>query len=364
MRWGPLSVRQLFWLAFTMMFPTVILLLAGDLLRLGGRYAWYTPLVAGVPAAGLAWLAGWVLARRGELTRTLSRALGPLGSRLALAVVWAGVGAYAVIVVREFAQFSLVTYVFEDVPIPVLTLLGLIPGGILAWLGPTLIGRAAQVVAPVLILVYAGILLAALPFSHILWVLPLLPRSFDFATLQPLARTWVFLAEPALLTLLADHLGEQARRAAGRVLAAAVGLSATLAAIGLWVMVADFGPPRAAQLTLPVFNLAKEATYGSFLEHLEVFLIPIVIMGISVKLSIFFWLWTQSGSSLTRGGRAVWLLVQLVAAGAASIVLIPNTVVLDEALFTVLARFALPALLAAFVLAYGVDALRHGRSSS
>lgn len=355
-----LSPRQLFWTAFLMMFPTILLLLPGDLLRLGGRYAWWTPLVAAVPAMMVVWGAGSLARRHGSLGAVALDRLGPVAGRIPLVVIGAALGAYTVVITREFAQVALATYVFESVPVSVLTVLGLIVAGLAAWLGMTVIARGAEVVAPTMIWVYLALVAASLPFSHVSWALPLIPRNAHFAALQPLGRTWVWLAEPVSLTLLLDRVDEPARRSGGRLLAGAVGAAALLTAVVLWAIVADFGPPRAAEFVLPFFNLSKEITLGSFLEHLEVVLIPIILMGGTGKLAIFYWLWADTGERLTAGGRDAWLLSGLIGLGAVSVAAFSNAVALDQALYWLLAQRALPVLLGAVAVTYGIATLRPG----
>ncbi len=360
MKRAPLTVRQLFWTTFLMMFPTIILVLPGDLLRLGGRYAWWTPVTAAAPATALNWAVGSLAARRGSLADALYGAFGPLLGRVPLVAVWAALGAYTVVITREFAQVAFATYVFEDVPISVLTFLGLVVAGLAAWLGLTVIARGTEVIGPLMIWVYLLLLAAALPFSHLVWALPLLPRNGHFADLQPLARTWVWLAEPLAATLMLDDVDPSARRATGFVLAGATASAALLTTIGLWVMVADFGPRRAAEFVLPFLNLSKEITFGAFLQHFEVFLIPVALMGGAGKMAIFYWLWSRSGERLTGAGRSVWLVAGVIALGAISVVAFSSVIALDQALYGVLAKLALPVLAGCICAAYAASALRRG----
>jgi spore germination protein KB len=361
-RRGRLSVRQLFWCTILLMFPTIILFLPGDLLRTGGRSAWWTPLVVAPPALGLLWATGALARRFGSPIRAARDAFGPVAMRLVAGLLWAVLALYTVVVVREFAQGAAITYVFEDVPVAVLTAMGLVPAASAAWLGLVVVGRTAEAVLPVLLVVYLGLLLALLPFSHPVWALPLRPEQASFVSLQPLARTGVWLVEPALVTLAADELGQQGLARLPAVLAGAAAAIAVLLALTVWLMVADFGPIRAAQLTLPIYEAAREATFGAFLEHMEALFIPVVLLGGTGKMALFYWLWTRTGRELTGGGAGVWLAGELVAGGAASVLFFRSAVQLDLALYTVLARFAVPALVGGILLAYTGAAWRARRS--
>lgn len=358
MKRDPLTARQLFWTAFLTMFPTILLLLPGDLLRYGGRDAFWTPLAAGVPAAALVWVVGALASHQGELTAACFRGLGPVVGRVVLAGVLAALAVYTVVATREYAQVAFVTFVFEDVPLWLLTAMGLVVAGMAAWLGLTVIARGAEIIAPLLLLVGALLLVAALPFSHALWARPLLPRNPRFAGVAPIALTWVWLVEPLMATLMLEHATAAARRVAGRTLAAATALAALATAVGLWVIVADFGPARAAELVLPLFNLTKEMAFGSFLQHLEVVLIPVALMGGAGKMAIFYWLFARAGERLTGASGRLWLVAGLIGLGAASVLLFGSVIAVGQALRSVVTPWAMPVLVGCMAAGYGAAALR------
>lgn len=359
MKRSPLTGRQLFWLTFLMMFPTIILLLPGDLLRIGGRYAWWTPLVAAAPSVPLLWAVGAAAKRYGSLSGVACAAFGRVGGRLLLLAACAAVGAYVVFITREFATLAAATFVYQDVPVPVLTVLGLTLAGFAAWLGLTVVARGAEIMGPLLLGVHLLASATALLFAHVSWALPLLPRNARFAELGALARTWIWFAEPLLATLMIDHVAEDARGSAGRILAAAVATAAIVTAFGLWTLVAVFGPVRAAQLQLPFFDLARDLTFGGYVEQiLELMLIPTVVMGAASKVAIFYWLWARSAEAATGVKRGLWLPVGLLGLGVVSVIAFGNVLALDRALYRVLAVFALPVLAGSIVVPYAVSAAR------
>lgn len=359
----PLSARELFWTTFLMMFPTILLLLPGDLLRYAGRYAWWTPLVAGVPACALSWIVGALAARYGDAGTAFVRALGPVAGRIPIAAVLASLAVYTTVATREYAQVAFSTFVFEDVPLWLLTMLGLMIAGMAAWLGLTVIGRGSEIMAPLLIWVHLFLFALALPFSHFIWARPILPRNPQFATLPPVALTWVWLVEPLAVPFMLSEVAADARRRAGPILAGASGLAAAITAVGLWVMVADFGPARASSLVLPMFNLAKEMTFGSFLQHLEVLLIPVALMGGAGKLAIFYWLLTRIGTNLTGGSGRVWLLASLALVGAASVWVFSNILAVGQVLRVLVTPWAMPVLVGGVLAGYLATAAGHKRRS-
>jgi hypothetical protein len=363
MRREPLTAHQLFWTAFIMMFPTMLLMLPGALLRMGGRYAWCTPLVACLPAAALVWIVGGLAGRYGGLATVLGQAMGPVLGRLPLLVVWGALSIYVLTIVRESSVLAAMTFVVGDVPLWLLTLLGVFLAGVGAWLGLTVLARLSEFLGPVMVAAHVLLLAAAIPFVHVLWARPLIPRNADFLHLSPMALLWVWLAEPLATTLMCDHLDADARRRAGRALAGATVAAAAMTSLGLWVIVADFGPARGAQLGLPFFNLAKEITMSAFLQHLEALVIPIALTGSAAKTGVFFWLWNRAGTQLTGSAPARPLVIGMLGAGLAagavvSLLAFANAVSLEDFMIGVLARWALPALVAAVGAAYGVAALR------
>lgn len=350
---GSITSPQLFWTALLSMLPTMITLLPGELLRQGGRWAWWTPLVAAPPAAALAWIVGWFASRGGDLVAQAHVALGPIAGRLLLAAACAATGAYTVVIVREVAEGVRATYVSGNVPLGALVLMALLPAGILAWLGPVVIARVAALVAPTLTAAYLGGLAVAIPVLHMIWALPLLPGDGRFAAWPPVGIAWVWLVEPALVGVLVAHrLEPGARQRAGRVLAGVTLAAAGLLALGLWTLVADFGPPRAAQLTLPFQLFAEDLPYSPYLEHLDTLVLPVQMLSGLGKLGIFLWLWSRlaGGVSQRRWAHAA-LLCGAVAAGILGLVLFPNALAVDRSLYG-LADFALPVLTGAMLLPY------------
>lgn len=363
MKGNLLSARQLFWTAFLMMFPTIILLLPGDLVRLGGRYGWWTPLADALLTVPLVGVLGRLAGRHGDAVAVPLDRLGPILGRIIVLLLWAGLGAYAVIITREFAAVAETTYVSGDVPLAVLTALGLIVAGLAARLGIVVVARGAEVMAPALLAVLVALAVAALPTVHVIWALPLLPRNAGFAAPQALGRTATFLIEPALLALVMGQADRPTRRRAGTILAGATAAAAGLTAVFTWAMIAQFGPPRAGEVLIPFFLMAKRIMLGSFLTHLELLFIPIILAGGAGKMAIYYWLWVRCGEGLTGGGRGVWLILGLLGLGTASVIALPNPIVLDRSMYVVLTLGALPTLLAALLLTYGFAAVLRPRGT-
>lgn len=358
---GPLSPTQLFFILLLAVFPTMVMLLPGDLARLGGRYAWCTPLAAVVPASLAAWVFGAAAARRGGTVRAALRGWGPWLGRVLLLTQALGLGAYTVVVAREAAEISSVTLVAATVPVWLLACLTMVPAVALAGLGPVVTGRAALIIGPVAVVLYLGILLAMLPSVHAIWALPLLPRNTRFLGGQALGRTWVWLVEPSFLgAVLLEYGGPATRRRAGGLLALAVATSAGLTAAGTWVMVAELGPRGAAAAGLPLLGIVNRVSFGPFVQHVQTATLPVEAMGTALKLAVFLWAWTRVVRGVVGGGSRWILALGATVSLGLGLGLFPNVLALDRALYTWLALWAAPGLMAGLLLIYGAAALRRG----
>ena len=362
---GRLTNGQLFGLMFLAVFPTMVMLLPADLIRLGGRYGWWTPLLAGVPAVFAAWLAGAAGGRAGDSVSAATRGLGPVAGRVLLLVEWLALGAYVIVVIREAGEISAVTLVTANIPVWILTVMSMAPAALLVWFGPVVLGRTAVLIWPVVFFMYAVVLAAILPSSHVIWALPLIPRNARFAAWQPLLRTWVWEAEPAFLgAAFMDHVRPSARKAAGRTLLLAVAASATLTALGTWSMVAVAGPRGVAAGSLPVLDLVNRITAGDAVQHLQSVVLPVEMMGLVLKVGVFLWVWSRLGQRIVGRATDAVLAVEAVVGLTVATAVFPNALAIDRATYAWLARGALPVLVGGPTVAYAAALRRRAGGSA
>lgn len=359
---GSLTAVQLLAVLLLAVFPTMAMLLPGDLVRLGGRYGWWTPLLAAAPATLLAWLAGVLGTRVGDSVSAALQGLGPVAGRALLFVEWLALGAYVVVTIRESGDISAATLISANVPVWILTVLSMLPAVLLVWVGPVVLGRTAALIAPVLVFMYVAVLAGALPAVHVVWALPLLPRNGRFAAWHPMLVTWVWEAEPLFLGAgLLHQVQASAQRTAGRTLALAVAASALLTALGTWTMVAAAGPQGVAAAALPVLEVVNRITIGSSVQHLQSVVLPIETMGVVIKVGVFLWLWCRLGQRLVRISTKVVLAIEAAVGTALAVGAFPNLLAVDRALYLLLAQLALPTLVAATFVGYGAALIRQGR---
>lgn len=357
---GWLSGAQFGALMFLSVFPTIILLVPADLVRAGGRYGWWTPIAAAPPAMILGWATGRLAGGRGDTVRAAMRSLGPVAGRGVLALEWAGLAAYVVVIARELSETALATIVSGALPLGVMTALCVTASLVLAWWGPVVMGRTAVLLAPVLVAVFAVVAAAILPSSHVMWALPLWPDNTRFVRWLPLSLIWVWTAEPAFLAaVLMGHADAATRKTAGRSLALVVLGVTVLTALLTWITVAKLGPQGATILTLPLSGMVDNLGFGPSVLNLETAIFPIVAMGSVLKLALFLWVWARLGSGLTGIGLKTALVVQGVAAGCVGLVVFQNVAILNRTL-PLLGDTALPALVATTLLVYVRSRPHHG----
>lgn len=359
---GPaqLSSQQFFWMLVLVSLPTDILFLPGTLLQNGGREAWLTSAIAAAPWILAAWGLGFAAGRLGDLVTTARTYLGPIAGRIVLFAEWVAVGSYVIITIGGMIQMAEATFVTASVPMWVLTLLGLIPAGILAWLGPVVTGRTALVLGPSLIAVLVGVELLTVSTIHWLWVLPFWPRSLRFANTASILYSWVWLAEPVFIGAgLMHHVKPTARKACGRTMALVVTTLAALGTIGVWDIIATFGAQRAATFLLPFIPFVNGVRLGPHLGHLATVVIPVETAGAAVSTGILLWVWKRLSGRAAWGMWSVAVVVgETIGAGGVALLLFGNVQTLNTITLHWVAAVALPVLAAGSLATYGLAALR------
>lgn len=349
---GGIAASQLFWLAFVSMVATLVLALPGELLRWGGRGAWWTPLVVATVAVPLAFVVGRAAGNHGDAVRVIRRRLGPVAGRGLLLLVWLALAIDAAIVTREVAEGASTMFVHALVPVPLLAAVSVLPGVWLAWLGPVSTGRVATAITPAFVVGFVLGAIVVLPLLHVPWARPLLPTDARFLGAAPVELTSLWLVEPTLVgVIVMGDVLPSARARAGSVLAAATAAGALLLAATIWLVIADFGPVRAAEFAEPLLHVAQELPYSIYLEHLDSLAVPIEILAALVKIGVFLWLWVRVSQGIVDVARA-WMVPSLAALNVAgSIAMFANALDLDRSIYRY-TLYIVPTLLLLFAVSY------------
>jgi hypothetical protein len=286
---GSLSTGQLFWLLFVLMFPTMILLPPGDLVRSGGRWAWLTPLAVAAPMAVLCGWVGNTAAQRGDWVTVARRRLGPIAGRATLALACLAVAFYNVVVHGEFLELSIRAFVLADVDKVPLELTGAVVTIYIALQRPVVMARTASILGPVVVILVLGAVLFWFPGIRLVLALPFLPTDAAFLNRDGLLLMATWLCEPMLGALLIQRVSGPARKAAGRTFAAAVALAGLVTSLATWTLVAIAGAQHGAALSIPFLSMLESVQAGFFPLHLETVVLPVLQMAGAVKAAIFVW---------------------------------------------------------------------------
>lgn len=351
---GRLTVRQLFYFLYMLMVPTIYFIPVGDLVRLAGRWGWWSPFVVAIPSAALALWLGARAARHGDLVSVARQALGPMWARLLFACLWVLLGIEVVFIFREVADQSVLSFTYSVVPLVFLLALTAVIGLYIALLGVVVAARLAAIfffVVAVLSLVVEG---SAVPSLHLVWMLPLLPRTTQFLGIDPLARISWWLSEPLLGVLLIHRLGPDSRRRAGTMMAAAILLGAAVMSVVTFVAIAFGGPQQQARVMLPGYVLLRQVRYSALLPtHLETVVNPALVITSALKVGMFLWLWARLGAAAWHLPRT-WMLVGGTVAAAAAAWLALDPLRVEVGVFTVIGRFVVPLSVLLLVLGYAL----------
>jgi len=351
---GHLSASQLYWMAVLSMVATLILMVPGELLRLAGRGAWWTPLVVAIAAVPLAFVVGNRAGVCGDAITLIQRRFGRLAAKALLIPVWLAFALDMTLILRETVEGTSMTFVAAQslVPRPLVTALVLAPGVWLALLGSVVLARVSSVVTVAVLGAFVSGALVILPQLHVLWLLPLLPTDGRFWRGSALLLTALWMIEPTLLGMLVMHKVQSvARRRAGAILAAATASGAVVLSASIVLVISDFGTGRAAEFVVPLLHVAQDLPYSLDLEHLDTLVVPVEILAALGKIGIFLWLWLRVSEAIAPV-RAPWLLaLQVGVAAAAGFTLLPNIPALVHSMY-VYAAYIVPTFLVLMMVAY------------
>jgi spore germination protein KB len=214
------------------------------------------------------------------------------------------------LVLRSLGDF-LITAILPETPISVTiaTMLILVCGG--AWLGIQALARFNEGLYPMVFLAWVIVAGAGLWRIDPGWLLPL------FAA-EPLALARASLVSGSLLVnglvvlMFFNFVEEQSAVLKYSVWAVFAG---TLLIGALQVaVVAGYSPALAETLKYPVLELARNVSFGMFLERIEAIYLGVWIIGTFVKVSILFYA-AALGLTLVTGAKSYhWFILPLAAA--------------------------------------------------
>jgi spore germination protein KB len=281
--------RQLFFMLFMIRCNIAVAFLPVLTTADAFQDAWISGIIQFFPAALLLIFFGSLGTRFPDLTvaqyseKLLGRAPGKI---LTLVVLWAFLH-MAAIEVRTYADM-LVTVFVPDTPLLFLITAMVIASAAAAYAGIEVIGRAADLLFPVYLLMIIGSLLMPLPLlKTMLYNLePVFARGCSpviRGALTPAAVTVQFL----VLTMLTPSVNEP-KRALRSALEALAWASVILIPIAL-VTVAILGPQQGARAIYPFFGMVRVVALSEFIERVEALAVFAWGLGLFVEVAVYLY---------------------------------------------------------------------------
>lgn len=262
--------------------------------------AWISSIVQFFPAALLLIFFGSLGTRFPDLTvaQYSEKLLGRWpGKALSLVILWVFLH-MAALEVRTYAEM-LVTIFLTETPLILLIIAMVIAAAAAAYAGIEVIGRAADLLFPVYLLMIVGSLLMPLPQLKVALanLEPVLARGAGpvlRGAITPATVTVQFL----VLTILIPSVNEP-KRALRTALGALTGSSAILVLIAV-VTTAILGPQQGARAIFPFFGMVRVVALSEFIERIEVLAIFAWGLGLFIEVAIYLFCGAQ-GLAQTMG---------------------------------------------------------------
>ena len=260
--------------------------------------AWISAIVQFFPAALLLIFFGGLGTRFPDLTlaQYSEKLLGRWpGKALTLIILWAFLH-MAAVEVRIYADMLITGFLTET---PLLFLIGamVIASAAAAYYGIEVVGRAADLLFPIYLLMIIGSLLMPLPIlKTMLYNLePVLARGAGpvlRGSVTPAAVTVQFL----VLTMLIPSVNEP-KRALRSALAALGGSSAILVLISIMTTVV-LGPHKGARTIFPFFTMVRGLALSEFIERVEVLAVFAWGFGLFIEVAVYLFCGAQGLSQV------------------------------------------------------------------
>jgi len=310
-RTATISARQLMLLKLTGITGTVFLGAVSLITTLAGAQGFIAVLGGGLLSVLVVYMAVTLGRRFPRLTpfeyaRTIYGRW--LGSLLGLSIVIFNLTS-STLVLRALGDF-LITAVLPDTPISItiVTMLFLVCIG--AWLGLEALARFNEGFFGIIFLAWIVVAGAGLMRIDTGWLRPVF-------TIEPVPMTRAALASGSLLVngivvlMFYSFVDDQPQVFKYSLWAVLVG-SSLIAALQIAV-VAGYSPALAETLNYPILELARNISFGIFLERLEAVYLAIWILGTFVKISMLFYA-AALGLSLVTGAKSYhWFIPPLAA---------------------------------------------------
>ncbi|WP_165452290.1 GerAB/ArcD/ProY family transporter [Paenibacillus thalictri] len=339
-----------------MMYPTVvvtgILLLPSLLAQAVGRDFWLSPVWGAAGGYFIVWICCWLYKRypNQSIVQYSERIIGKIPGKLAgLLIIWfyLQLNGY---VVREYGEL-LVGAFFPRTPILLVMGSLLLVSACAVRGGVEVLGRSAQLFVPVVCLLFVLVVLLLIKELDLRNIIPIMEDGMMPSLLGSLVPFGGWYGEFLIISFLLPSLTDSNKGMKWAMVSNSL-IMFTMVVTNL-VVLTLFG--NAAPRTIyPMLEAARYIEYGDFLEHVEAVVMAIWILGVFVKISMFYYVVVIGASQWLKLADfrmlifPVGLLVLILTVwGAASLQELAHTIGTAGPFYYATIQYLLPVILAA-----------------
>ncbi|MHA6483384.1 GerAB/ArcD/ProY family transporter [Paenibacillus sp. strain BS8-2] len=282
-----ISSRQLMFLIVFTILPTAVLFVPAITAAAANEDAWLSTVTA--TAAGLA--LSLIVTKLASLYPDKSLDLFSkdivgriLGMCIAILYFWFFLHGSS-IVLREYVEY-LSTAVLPETPLPVLIGTILFLAAITVRCGLEVISRLAEIIFPILMSMIGFVLLCTIldvDWSGFLPIIPEEPKAVLHGAYTPFS----WLGEVVMAAFLIPHM--KRRKDSNKIVLQSISLIGIILTAAVLIAIGVFSSPEVARMQYPMFELARFIQIDDFLERVGWLISSLWILGVFLKVTIFYY---------------------------------------------------------------------------
>lgn len=282
---GQIYARQLFYIIFLIIFPTAVLFLPAFSVGFALQGVWISILLAGVVGLFFAYILLSISKKYPDqnLIKIMEQVFGKYIGKIIGILLGFSTFYLTVLIMREFGVFMQIT-ILNKTPLIVIIWMLLFISACAVRSGLVVIARLADLIFPIFLLALLIILPLLLPSIRTYYLTPVLGTGWEGifkGSLPPLFWFSEIYILPLLLPFVKEK-GQLNKAVYGSTLASII-----LLIITILIIIAGFGPHMTSRTKFPLFE-ATSLTHAFFIEQFDIFLVTIWIMGLFMKINIFY----------------------------------------------------------------------------
>lgn len=309
-----ISVRQIGWLATSVVASTGITFMPSIIIEVAGKSAWISILLAGL--GGLL-LTGVILYTncffvQKTIFEYASILLGKfLGSVMSL-IYLANLYFLLMIITYEGARVAESNFIYVHRSPLILSILGYILCIYMVNGGIGVVTRINDFFLIPVLCLFLTLLILNIPFMKLDYALPLAPENWKHVGVA-IPLPMLFFVEISLISVFLAYSRQSDLKNKSRLTVfIPIGIITVLMSVLSFIFVSTFGEKRASILDLPLFTLVKEIFYGNYLSNFQILLLPAVLIFVVVKISLFLLVLEKGIRSIGWPGSYEWILPILI----------------------------------------------------